>query len=326
MYVGQTCQSTLSARSQKNGKDYENCTYFYNAIQKYGWNNFEAEIIASNLTHDEADKFEMTLIRELNTMDKNIGYNIAPGGRTNAGGMNLIDMTDKRYGKLKVIERAENDQTKEVYWVCKCDCGNKIVCTGDLLRKGFKTSCGCENNHPKNFDKIIFNKNATGGSNGNAKPVICLNTKEFFECIKDAAKKYGISYHSIGDCCNKRTKSSGKDHNGNKLVWVFKSEYVNMTEKDIDDMFYRANHTLVTNDMVVNIETKELFQTKNLARKKYNIHNSNKIRIVCENKKGTCAGFHWRFYKDYLEENNLTDEEARKSLFFIEKNMQKEDI
>lgn len=35
-YIGQTCQSSLSARAGINGKHYHNSTKFWTAIQKYG--------------------------------------------------------------------------------------------------------------------------------------------------------------------------------------------------------------------------------------------------------------------------------------------------
>lgn len=47
---------------------------------KYGWDNFDHEIIASNLTLDEANNFEILLIDKLNTRNPDYGYNIASGG------------------------------------------------------------------------------------------------------------------------------------------------------------------------------------------------------------------------------------------------------
>lgn len=54
---------------------------FYRAIKKYGWDNFDHEIIASNLTREEANNFEKKLIEELNTYINNgHGYNSTMGG------------------------------------------------------------------------------------------------------------------------------------------------------------------------------------------------------------------------------------------------------
>lgn len=76
-YVGQTCQKP--EQRWKNGNGYLNNVYFTRAILKYGWDNFEHEIIASNLTKEEADNFEKLLIKKLNTLNPN-GYNAKDGG------------------------------------------------------------------------------------------------------------------------------------------------------------------------------------------------------------------------------------------------------
>jgi hypothetical protein len=51
VYVGQTCN--LSERWRNNGKNYFNSIKFYNAIKKYGWDNFTHEVVYSNLKRIE---------------------------------------------------------------------------------------------------------------------------------------------------------------------------------------------------------------------------------------------------------------------------------
>lgn len=77
-YVGMTCQKP--EKRWNSGKGYINNVYFYSAIQKYGWDNFEHDVIASNLTKEEADNFEKLLIKELNLLNPNNGYNLKDGG------------------------------------------------------------------------------------------------------------------------------------------------------------------------------------------------------------------------------------------------------
>lgn len=58
----------------------------------------------------------------------------------------FIDLTGMRFGRLIVIRRVENkvSPTKSrPQWLCKCDCGNEVVVTGDNLRIGQTKSCGC---------------------------------------------------------------------------------------------------------------------------------------------------------------------------------------
>lgn len=66
VYVGQTCN--LSERWRNNGKNYFNSIKFYNAIKKYGWDNFTHEVVYSNLNKQAADKLEKELIHKYNSI------------------------------------------------------------------------------------------------------------------------------------------------------------------------------------------------------------------------------------------------------------------
>ena len=55
----------------------------------------------------------------------------------------FIDLTGKRFGKLTVIKRVENNSRKEARWLCKCDCGGENVATSGHLNSGHTKSCGC---------------------------------------------------------------------------------------------------------------------------------------------------------------------------------------
>ena len=78
VYVGQTKMS-LDERSGYNGYRYKNCIKFYNAIQLYGWKNFEHIIVKDNLTLEEANILEAQLIKQYDSIEN--GFNIVPGGR-----------------------------------------------------------------------------------------------------------------------------------------------------------------------------------------------------------------------------------------------------
>lgn len=59
----------------------------------------------------------------------------------------IIDLTGQRFGRLVVIERAENkvfpSGQKQPTWRCRCDCGAETVVQGGHLRGGQIKSCGC---------------------------------------------------------------------------------------------------------------------------------------------------------------------------------------
>ena len=55
----------------------------------------------------------------------------------------LKDLTGKKFGRLEVTKRTENDKNgRAVFW-CKCECGKKIKVSGKSLSAGITKSCGC---------------------------------------------------------------------------------------------------------------------------------------------------------------------------------------
>lgn len=56
---------------------------------------------------------------------------------------NFIDLTGQRFGRLTVVERAENSKSGKARWVCRCDCGETIIAFAYNLKRGNTQSCGC---------------------------------------------------------------------------------------------------------------------------------------------------------------------------------------
>ena len=54
------------------------------------------------------------------------------------------DLTGMRFGSFVVLKREEDDSSKQVKWLCKCDCGNEKVVRGNDLKQGKSKSCGCK--------------------------------------------------------------------------------------------------------------------------------------------------------------------------------------
>lgn len=57
-----------------------------------------------------------------------------------------LDLTGQRFGKLVVLEPAENIGRKTA-WRCRCDCGTETVVVTGRLRDGRRVSCGCDSGH-----------------------------------------------------------------------------------------------------------------------------------------------------------------------------------
>lgn len=113
-YVGIT--SRKPEKRWKGGSGYKNNKHFYNAIQKYGWDNFQHEIIASNITEQEAENFEILLIEKLKSNNPLFGYNITSGGEGSLG-ISRCGAENSMYRKHHTDETRKkmSDAKKEYY-------------------------------------------------------------------------------------------------------------------------------------------------------------------------------------------------------------------
>ena len=99
-YIGITRQNPPSKR-WANGKGYSHNIYFDRAIKKYGWDNFQHEILFANLTAKEAEDKERELILFYKSADREFGYNIDLGG----GLVNGREFSDET--RQKISEKAK---------------------------------------------------------------------------------------------------------------------------------------------------------------------------------------------------------------------------
>ena len=75
--------------------------------------------------------------------------------------MKLINLKNKRFGKLIVLEKCQTEKGKSTKWLCKCDCGNITQKFANSLLRGSATSCGCdrfEDLTNKKFGKLTAKK------------------------------------------------------------------------------------------------------------------------------------------------------------------------
>lgn len=79
VYIGITSQEPKYRWN--DGKGYKHNLYFTQAINKYGWNNFEHVILYNSLSESEACLKEKELIQKYNSNSHDFGYNLESGGR-----------------------------------------------------------------------------------------------------------------------------------------------------------------------------------------------------------------------------------------------------
>lgn len=89
------------------------------------------------------------------------------------------DLSGKKFNKLFVIERVENNRHGKSQWRCRCDCGNEIIAVGSSLSSGNTKSCGClkresasvrstKNISGLQFGRLTVLKRAGSDNNGQA--------------------------------------------------------------------------------------------------------------------------------------------------------------
>lgn len=89
-HIGITSQKP-ERRWRKDGNGYKDHLYFWRAIQKYGWNNFNHDILFDNLTQEEAEQKEVELIAYYNSNNVNYGYNMSVGRESGLKGYKYSD-------------------------------------------------------------------------------------------------------------------------------------------------------------------------------------------------------------------------------------------
>lgn len=210
VYIGITSQNPLSR--WKSGYGYQDNTYFFNAIRKYGWENFEHEILDAGLDRKAAEKKEIELIAFYKSDRRGYGYNRDPGGRLRA---NVSDATKEKQRLAHLGQKLSAEQKSKI---------------SERL-KGRKTSSGMLGHRHSEETKKKMAAARTGkpGCRGAKHPraagVVNLTTGESFETITAACLKYNLQHSAISNCCRGLRKKHGK------YQWAYKGGDINGSRK-----------------------------------------------------------------------------------------------
>lgn len=110
-YIGLTCDFKRRM-SQHSRHLTSNNTALSNAIAKYGFSNMTIDILFEGLTLDDANNFEIKLIRELNTLSPH-GYNLHTGGDSHqVSNVTAFRISNGLKGKKHSVERIEQRMSK----------------------------------------------------------------------------------------------------------------------------------------------------------------------------------------------------------------------
>lgn len=256
VYIGITGQ-TPKERWGKNGNGYKGSTHFYNAIQKYGWDNFEHIILKSGITKEDAEKIEVELIKKYNSADRDYGYNMQLGGNS--------------FGKM-------SDEIKDK--ISKANKGKYVGEKGPLYGK----------HRPEEVKKAIAD------ANGKHVYQYDRNTGKFiaeFSSMHDAGRKLNIDSSIICSVCKYKVKSIGgyifryKDDSKFKYGDPLSEEDM---EKSRDTRMRKVRQYTKNNEFVAefnSIRDAELYFNKKLG--------NTLIWHCCNGKKPSALGYVWKY-------------------------------
>jgi predicted GIY-YIG superfamily endonuclease len=96
IYIGVTKNTVEQRRNQ----GYQHNKRLQNAMREVGWSNIQVDILADDLTQNEAFEKEKYFIELLDTTNPAIGYNLSKGGKSTYAGLKHTDEYRQKMSKL----------------------------------------------------------------------------------------------------------------------------------------------------------------------------------------------------------------------------------
>lgn len=175
VYIGQTSQGIRTRWGQHCCCDA--CPVLHRAISKYGKKNFTVQRIDVAYSKEEANQKEMYWIEQYDSANIEHGYNLSLGG-------SFGNFNDATREKMSESHKGEKNSFYGKHH------SEETRARMSKAKKGMYA----DGNHPK------------------ARKVLCVETGEVFNTIKEAAQKYGLSPQKISLVCigtYGRTKTGG---------------------------------------------------------------------------------------------------------------------
>lgn len=216
--------------------------HLQNAWNKYGEGSFVIDVLERcPKSFDVLNEREIYWINKLDALARGRGFNIATGGSNgySLGGMPegeraaILEKiaaktrgrkTGKRahnYGKRMTDEqRAKLSQARKEYYKHHPHPNKGREMSEEQIEKLRIANSGSGG--------VWFGKKRpehaalmAGGGNPRARPIVCLNTGEQFECAKDAESVAGTTNSNILKCCRGTQRYAGRAPDGAPLIWAY---------------------------------------------------------------------------------------------------------
>ena len=196
IYIGITSQKP-EQRWGSQGCNYKSSPHFYSAIQKYGWDNFEHNILFVELTKEQACLKEQELIKEYNSMNREFGYN-------STSGEDIFTMNEET--KQKISQALMGNQN---------NLGHS--CSEEKKKKISEAQKGREftEEHKQKLSEAAKNRHVPCSEEkkqilkekSHKKSVYCEELDKIFESVQECSRQLGIPATNISKLCNGRGKT-----------------------------------------------------------------------------------------------------------------------
>lgn len=261
-YVGITSQDPKTR--WKRGRAYSHNPHLTRAVEKYGWDIFEKNVVAAGLPFEVASRFEQRLIKECDSY-KN-GYNQSLGGE-NSPSFQMSDDARKRISEF---------------------------------RKGIKgEKCW---NYGKHIEEIMGDKYETWLANVRAarqqptkrwRKVICLNDMKIYDSCEKANEAYGIT--TVNNICLCKSGTDRYDSKGYEYKFDFYEEGKEYTFND-----YNLRHS---EKAVLCVNTGEIFSKVSEAARVLDCDESAVLKVVKGKHKHT-HGYTFKYCGEQYSKKN----------------------
>ena len=267
-YVGITNRDP-KIRWGVSGKGYSRQPKFFNAIQKYGWDNFSHEVIAQNLDKQEAKSLETYYIDLYNSIEN--GYNILREGIDSYPRLKPVFCitTNIKYNSIKEAALQNNCLPTQIIENCK---GKR----GPI--KGLQwTYWNTELNQP--YEVINF----APKQKPNSQSIYCIELKKFFSSINSAADELSLDRRSL------QRVLKGERNGINNLHFVKNDE--------LDKIYDVVKKDIGKNTRVYCYEENKVFssiqEAANFCQK-----TPQSVMKNCQKKLKQCGNYHFDYVKN----------------------------
>jgi hypothetical protein len=180
-YIGKGRPRRMTDKTNRN-------KHWNNIVLK---NDYKSDVIAGNLSEDEALNFEALLIDKLKSAGLKL-CNLAKGGKSSAG----WKMSDESKAKVSASKKGHK-------WTAEQKANLSLVRKGRVFSEETRLKISLANKGTKPSQSAI---------DAIARKVLCVETGITYPSIKKASELLNISAGNIGSCCRGNRHTTGGFH------------------------------------------------------------------------------------------------------------------